>query len=95
MTNNTTIDPEVMSDYELMRSKKGHKYSIYSVREENGSKVISMEKVVKGDDPTSSHEIKTLLEDDLPQNTCRFIMFDFRVITHQDSQIDKLVLFIW
>ena len=97
MATNITIDPEVMSDFETMRTKKGHRYSVYQVSPDDhgGPKTIYKDSVVMGNDPTDPGDLEIILEEEMPADACRFVMFDFRYMNASDSQIDKFILFIW
>ncbi|ELU18186.1 hypothetical protein CAPTEDRAFT_225805 [Capitella teleta] len=89
------IHPDVMMDYEMMKSKRQHKYSIYTVKEEVGSRVVVMERVVMGDNPTTEDDIEALFRSEMPALECRYVMLNLRVISTHQCQVDKFVLLIW
>ncbi len=95
MSNSVKIPSEVKTDFDTIKNNRAHKYMVYRIEASGGTHSVVKEREALGTDMTQADEIEALLEEELPEDKCRFVVLDFRYMNPYDAQVDKFVLLIW
>jgi len=86
MASGVPVDPDCIKIYEEMKQKKKIKYAIYRLADDNKS--IMVEKI---------QEIGEWVDfcADMPQNECRYGIFDFNYVLADGGTRNKVVFIAW
>ncbi|KAF5092431.1 hypothetical protein D0Z03_002864 [Geotrichum reessii] len=81
-----SVNDESLAAFNDLKLKKAHKYVIFSLNDNKTEIVVSK--------TSSQNDYEDFLAD-LPENDCRYAVYDFEYDTSDSGKRSKIVFFTW